>query len=402
MMKKEIRRWLFAAGSLLALATGCQAKQYEKVSIPKYPNTLEQREGTGWEQGKGQPPEIVISEQDSPEIVVEGIPEGEEAEEKEDSLALLFAGDVFLSDHVLNAYEKAGGIQGVLDQGYREVIEEGDFFMANQEFPFSNRGEKVLDKQFTFRLPPERVSLLQEMGIDGVTLANNHALDFGREALLDTCETLDQAGIRHTGAGADLELARKPVIIGQKGKQAAVIGATRVIPSSDWAAGGKSPGMLAAYDMAVLLEEIGKQRQENDFVVVYIHWGIEKEEWPQEYQRRMARQMIDAGADLVVGAHPHVLQGIEYHNGKPIVYSLGNFVFGSSIPRTALLQVDWDGAGEPVLRLIPGTSGAGYTRMLADEADRQEFFSHMESISYGVAIEADGTVAPAGKEREVE
>ena len=76
MMKKEIRRWLFAAGSLLALATGCQAKQYEKVSIPKYPNTLEQREGTGWEQGKGQPPEIVISEQDSPEIVVEGIPRG--------------------------------------------------------------------------------------------------------------------------------------------------------------------------------------------------------------------------------------------------------------------------------------------------------------------------------------
>ena len=92
MMKKEIRRWLFAAGSLLALATGCQAKQYEKVSIPKYPNTLEQREGTGWEQGKGQPPEIVISEQDSPEI--------------EEIALLMVDGKRYHSDRFYDAYGK--------------------------------------------------------------------------------------------------------------------------------------------------------------------------------------------------------------------------------------------------------------------------------------------------------
>ena len=109
--------------------------------------------------------------------------------------------------------------------------------------------------------------------------------------------------------------------------------------------------------------------------------------------------MIDAGADLVVGSHPHVLQGMEYYEGKPIVYSLGNFVFGSSIPRTALLQVTWDikdgaemGEDEPVLRLIPGTSGAGYTRMLTEEDKRREFFRYMESISYGVWFEEDGEV----------
>lgn len=387
-MRKRVGRWLLAAGGVLALLSGCKGQPYEKIRMPGQ----QQIQG----QGEGQPLKIVISETESLEIVLEGAPK--EAEEKEDPLVLLFAGDVLLSDHVLNAYEQAGGIQGVLDQGYRDVIAEADFFMANQEFPFSSRGEMAPDKQFTFRLPPEKVSLFLEMGIDGVTLANNHALDFGREALLDSCETLDRAGIQHTGAGASLELAKKPVVVGQKGKQVAVIGATRVVPVSDWAAGRQSPGMLAAYDMGVLLEEIGRQRQENDFVVVYIHWGAEKEERPRDYQRTMARQMVDAGADLVVGAHPHVLQGIEYYKGKAIVYSLGNFVFGSSIPRTALLQVALGEGSEPLLRLVPGSSGAGYTRMLTDEAGRQEFFRYMESISDGVVFGADGTVAPVGKE----
>ena len=110
----------------------------------------------------------------------------------------------------------------------------------------------------------------------------------------------------------------------------------------------------------------------------------------------MGRQMIDAGADLVVGSHPHVLQGIEYYEGKPIVYSLGNFVFGSSIPRTALLQAVLE-EETLVLRLIPGTSGAGYTRMLTEDGKRREFFQHMESISYGVSFEKDGTVAASGE-----
>ena len=156
--------------------------------------------------------------------------------------------------------------------------------------------------------------------------------------------------------------------------------------------------MLAAYDMTVLLEEIQARKQDHDFVIVYIHWGIERDESPQEYQRTMARQMIDAGADLIVGSHPHVLQGIEYYKGKGIVYSLGNFIFGSSIPRTTLLEVTWNLSGEedslPTLRLIPGTSSAGYTRMLTDTNKQEEFFQYMESISFDVKIGEDGILYP--------
>lgn len=108
-----------------------------------------------------------------------------------DSMTILFSGDVLLSDHVLNAYSRAGGISGVLDGGYLNAIQSADYFVVNEEFPFSSRGTQAADKQYTFRLAPEKVSMFQEMGIDAVTLANNHALDYGTDALLDTCEVLE-------------------------------------------------------------------------------------------------------------------------------------------------------------------------------------------------------------------
>ena len=318
----------------------------------------------------------------------------------EEEINLLFAGDVFLSSHVLNAYDTAGGIGGVLDEELRQVIQASDYFMVNQEFPFSDRGTAAEDKQFTFRLPPEHVSMFQELGIDIVTLANNHALDFGTDALLDTCSTLDDAGILRVGAGANLEEAKKPVFMEAKGRRIGFLGASRVIPEGSWNATSKGPGMLTTYDPSLLLEEIKKAREVCDYLVVYVHWGIERDERPQEYQRTLGQQYIDAGADLVIGSHPHVLQGLEYYKGKPIVYSLGNFVFGSSIPKTALLTVEWDGE-DALLRLVPGTSSGGYTRMLEDEGEKAGFYQYITSISYGVTVGEDGIAAPV-EERAAE
>lgn len=308
---------------------------------------------------------------------------------QDNTVHLLFAGDVLLSDHVLNAYNKAGDISGVLDSELRRVIGESDIFMVNQEFPFSNRGTAAPDKQFTFRLPTEKVSMFGEMGIDIVTLANNHALDFGTDALVDTLDTLDGAGIPHVGAGRNLDEAKEPVLLAVKGKTIGFLGASRVIPEGSWNATSTRPGMLTTYDPAALVAEIKKLRERCDYLVVYVHWGIERDERPQEYQRALGQQYIDAGADLVIGSHPHVLQGLEYYKGKPIVYSLGNFVFGSSIPRTAILQADWDGETTK-LRLVPATSAAGYTRMVTDEAKKQEFYDYMTGISYGVSVTGEG------------
>lgn len=306
------------------------------------------------------------------------------------AVRLLFAGDVYLSDHVLEAYDAAGGIDGVLSQGYQTEIQAADYFVTNEEFPFSTRGTPAPDKQFTFRVHPEKVKLMQEMGIDLVTLANNHALDYGRDAMLDTIDTLDHAGIRHVGAGKNLAEARKPAIVELNGRTFAFIGATRVYPEADWAAGTDSAGMFSAYDGgAALAEEVKAAKQQADYVIAYVHWGIEREEMPNEVQKSIAHRLVDAGADLVVGAHPHVLQGIEYYQGVPIAYSLGNFVFGSSIPSTALLQADVDDEGIR-LRLIPGTSAAGYTRKLDDAEKIAAFYEKMSGLSSGVKIDADG------------
>ncbi|MCC8087114.1 MAG: CapA family protein [Clostridium sp.] len=314
---------------------------------------------------------------------------GADPEPEDSTIRFVFAGDILLSDHVLAAYNKTGTIGSVVDQGLRDVIDGSDVFMANQEFPFSNRGSAAADKQFTFRLPPEKVSLLKEMGIDIVTLANNHALDFGTDALLDTCDTLDEAGIYRVGAGANLEEARKPVIMEIKGKTIGFLGASRVIPVGSWNATATSPGMLTTYDPAMLLEDIKSAKETCDFVIVYVHWGIERDEYPQDYQRTMGKQYIDAGADMVIGSHPHVLQGMEYYNSKPIVYSLGNFVFGSSIPKTALLTADWDGENLS-LAFVPGTSSGGYTRPLTGEDEKQAFYQYLTGLSYGVVIDGEG------------
>ena len=329
------------------------------------------------------------SENDSQESKAES-----EAEPTDQPVKLVFSGDILLSDHVMNAY-KNGGIRSVLDSQFQSVIDESDIFMANEEFPFSTRGTPAEDKQFTFRAAPSLTFVFKELGIDIVTLANNHAMDYGTDALLDTCDTLDKAGIRRVGAGKNLDEAKAPVILEAQGKKIGFLGASRVIPVASWNATSTKPGMLTTYDPKILVDEIKKRREQCDYLVVYVHWVIERSERPEDYQRSLGKQYIDAGADVVIGSHPHVLQGVEYYKGKPIVYSLGNFIFGSSIPKTALLKVQWDGQASQ-LTFVPGTSSAGYTRVLENEAQKADFASYMTGISYGVTIEDDGTVVPQG------
>ena len=289
----------------------------------------------------------------------EDVPE----EPKIEDITLLFAGDVYLSNHVLNAYDKAGGIHGVLDEGIRAEIEAADVFMVNQEFPFTERGTKAADKQYTFRLPHDRLHLMNEMGIDIVTLANNHILDFGPEGITDSISALNEAGIKYVGAGENLEEAKKLEIVEVGGRKIGFLGTSRVYMATSWAAGENHPGVFSTYDPALPLEEIKKADELVDYLVVYVHWGIERNTQPENYQRVMGQQYIDAGADIVIGSHPHVLQPLEYYDGKPIMYSMGNFVFGSSIPSTELLKIEISAEDEMTVTEIPCTSSGGYTRL---------------------------------------
>ena len=298
---------------------------------------------------------------------------------------LAFVGDMLFTENTLSRYHQQG-ISSMFSEELLSAMTDADLFMVNEEFPFSTRGEAAEDKQFTFRVDPSYVRIFQEIGVDVATVANNHALDFGVDAFTDSLDTLDQAGIARVGGGRTLSEAKAPVIRTVGDSTVGILGASRVIPVSSWTAGSARPGMFTAYDQAPLLNEISDLSSQCDYTVVYLHWGIEKDEYPQEYQRKLAYACIDAGADLVVGSHPHVLQGFETYKGKLIAYSLGNFLFSNSTNPTVLLQVHIKKDGTLAASLIPCARVNGQMQKNTAPA---ALFSHLTELSYGVQVTAD-------------
>jgi len=241
------------------------------------------------------------------------------------SIKLAFVGDVLLADKV-NALMKTHGY-GYPYAKASDYLKNPDLTAANLESPITTRGTPAPNKQFVFQGSPAALPALTESGIDVVSLANNHTLDMGVVGLLDTIGHLDEAGMPHVGGGNDESEAYQPVILEAKGVKVAYIGLSRVLPIVEWKATKDRPGVAESYDPTRGLEAIRKAKEKADLVVVMVHWGIERNDYPEKYQQALARQYIDAGADLVIGSHPHVLQGFETYKGKWIAYSLGNFIF---------------------------------------------------------------------------
>ncbi len=312
--------------------------------------------------------------------------------EAPEPFTMLFTGDVLFQDNIISAYER-NGLNGILSQELQEEMQNADMTMINEEFPFGVGGEKAPDKQYTFKADPSYVTVFHEMGVDLVSLANNHVLDFGQDVLSQTFVTLDEAEIPYVGAGETQERAMAWESFDLKGTKVGVLCASRVIPVVEWDVRNCQPGVFTTYDPTLLVEQIGKAKQENDLVVVYVHWGIEKAETPEAYQRELAHAYIDAGADLVVGAHPHVLQGIEFYEGVPIVYSLGNYMFHPTIDKTAVLKANVDADRNLSIQLIPAAAADSQTAALSGDA-ANELYRYMESISFDVEIDEQGIVSP--------
>ena len=315
----------------------------------------------------------------------EAPPDSEEV--REEGVRLLFAGDLYLTELLQNKYRQSG-IGAAADPELLALLQEGDLFILNQEFPFGTTGEAMEEKEYTFRVPPDLVSVPADLGVDLVTLANNHILDFGRGPLTETLAALDGAGIAHVGAGEDLEAAKALATFEIEGKTLGFLGASRVIPEASWNASRYNSGVFTTYDASQLVEEIKKAKESCDFVAVLVHWGIERNTLPEDYQKTLARQYIDAGADAVIGSHPHVLQGIEYYQGKPIFYSLGNFIFGNGSYESILAELTLT-EGETRVRVIPCASEGNRMRLLEET---QDYYRRLSELSFGVNILEDGSV----------
>jgi poly-gamma-glutamate capsule biosynthesis protein CapA/YwtB (metallophosphatase superfamily) len=238
-------------------------------------------------------------------------------------IVLRFGGDVLLAAR----YEE--GVDGDMYRAFQgnDMFKSDDLSMVNLECPVTARGVKQV-KPFTFRMKTKFLSVITEAGIDVVNIANNHIYDFGKVGLFDTIAALDSAGIPHVGAGRNIAEARMPVIKTIKGKKLGILGYYG--PGESPAATKVSCG-VASRDLTLITSDIRALRKQGvDYIVINFHWGTEKATVPDGEQRRLAHAVIDAGADAVIGHHPHVLQGIERYKHGVIVYSLGNLIFGGN------------------------------------------------------------------------
>jgi poly-gamma-glutamate synthesis protein (capsule biosynthesis protein) len=251
---------------------------------------------------------------------------------------------------------------GVPFGGVADFLQGADIAIANLECAISDRGEPA-PKGFTFRAPPAATDALAAGGIDVVSLANNHTFDYGPAAFADTEAALEARGIAHAGAGPNAAAARAPTVLNRNGLRIAFLSYVDVpiewrgFDTRQWEATATTPG-VAWLNVDQMQADVRAAREGSDLVVVLMHFGHENEYAPNDTQRAQARAAIDAGAALVIGHHPHVLQAAEWYGNGLIVYSLGNFVFdGTDNPtkESAVFLADLTEAGVVSYRFIPVT-----------------------------------------------
>ncbi len=286
---------------------------------------------------------------------------------------LAAVGDVMLGRSVGARLEAEGA--EVAFAGVRDILAGADIAVANLESAVGVTGAPA-PKAYTFRAPPVAVEALALAGIDLVSLANNHSLDYGPESLAETRALLAEAGILSPGAGPNRAAAHAPATVEREGLTIAFLAYVTVpverggYDPGTWDASDDTPG-VAWLDIPTMAEEIAAARRDADLVVVLLHFGLEWEPEPSDAQREQARAAIDAGATLVIGSHPHVLQPLEAYGDGLIAYSLGNFVFdGFWDPAndSAILLVELTAEGIASFELVPVTIVDGIPR-LADAAE---------------------------------
>ncbi len=377
---------------LALFLTGCQAKEdvaVEESTLPEYSIAEE----------------VVSEETQEAEEVSESVSEPEETVEEAVDLhpydfTLCFAGDINLYDKwctTLFMDRQENGIYDCISPELIEMMCAADIMCLNNEFTYSDRGTPTAGKAFTFRAKPSRVEVLHQLGVDVVSLANNHTYDYGKDSILDTFDTLEEAQVAYFGAGRTLEDAMQPYYAKVQGKTVAFVGASRAEKNFKTPQATESaPGILLCYDTTLFLQVIAEAKENADFVVAYVHWGTENTSKLEQVQLDTGKEYLDAGADVVIGAHSHCLQGMEYYNSKPIIYSLGNYWFNEKTLDTMLVNLTFTGDDEQsslAVQVVPAVQKGYQTIYASDFAEQRRIYDYLEKISINVQIDDNGIVS---------
>ena len=317
---------------------------------------------------------------------------------------ICFGGDISLDESAVTTNrldDSENGIYDCISPELISIMQQVDLMCLNNEFTYSTNGNPMERKAYTFRAHPNRVEVLQEMGVDIVLLANNHVYDYGKQAMLDTFQTLERANIAYFGAGKNLEEAMQPVYYEIDGKTIAFVGASRaekykMTPQAT----EDTPGILRCYDTELFLEVIKEADANADFVIANVHWGTEYSYDLEEIQLTTGKAYLDAGADIIVGGHSHCLQGMEYYNGKPILYSLGNYWFNNKTLDSMLVKLHFYGNDleqQLEVSVIPAIQSEARTQIVTEPQEQERIYSLLEDISVNVEIDEFGVLREIGE-----
>ena len=306
-----------------------------------------------------------------------------------------FVGDISLADnfHIMPKYDERGkGVLGILSEEVVDIMKNSEFMVVNNEFTVSNRGQKIPGKMYTFRAKPERLSIYHEMGVDLLTLANNHVYDFGKDAFYDMLASFKEYQLPYIGAGENIEEAKKPYYLIINGYKIAFVNATRaekniLTPEATDTEGG----VFRCYDPTNLINLIKEVKKDSDYVITLIHWGREDSHELEDVQKETSKLYIDAGSDVIVGTHAHVLQGIEFYRNKPIIYNIGDFIFNDESKDTGIFQIKITDDGILSYYFIPAFQKEEYTYLLKD-SERQRLIDNINSWSINSIINSDGEI----------
>ncbi len=319
-------------------------------------------------------------------------------------IVLDFTGDLSLADGVATTSfmdQQKNGIEDCFSSNLLNEMRSADILMINNEFAFTNRGAAIPDKAYTFRADPSRIELLRKLGVDVVSVANNHVYDYGETGLLDTLDTLKNDGMPYMGAGQNIYDAMQPVYFIIDGRKIAICSATQIERTLNYTkeATTTEAGVLKCLHPELFCEEIREARKNADYVIVFPHWGTEGNANYGKDQRALARAFVEAGADVIIGGHTHCLETVEYMDDVPIYYSLGNYWFSitGTMPSdysTGLAQIHITKEGDIESYFIPCYFSQGVTSLL-DKNDKaySDIINALNGLSGSATIDKEGHIS---------
>ncbi|NJD01872.1 MAG: CapA family protein [Ruminiclostridium sp.] len=278
-------------------------------------------------------------------------------------LKLMAVGDIMLGRSVGKRLEKTKDGYDTAFSDVSGLLNHGDIVFANIEAPITESLHSLnKEKNIILKSSPISIDALESAGFNLFSLANNHMLDYYDTGLFDTMNLLDNNGLKYSGAGKNLEDARKPAIIEKNGIRIGLLSYTDMAqyifagnPSISFAAETGKAG-VAPRIYEYISEDISKLREQVDLVAISLHWGVEESFTVTPEQVEFAHKLLDEGADMILGHHPHQFQGIEIYKGKPILYSMGNFIFDQNDPEnmeTFIVEMNYEGIKLKSLEAVP-------------------------------------------------